>query len=186
VTKKLKVYVAGKVSKDSVFGTHHWREEFIDELEKLSGLELINLDPTRKEVNQNFHEETFGADIYMISQADTVIVYLSDDISVGGSQEILVGQYFNKPVIGLAVEGGKFNIRDKEIFGQKIKHYKHPFVYGTCDVVCNDIQEVAKTLMTLDKIKPKGIDLIKKAADKFEKESLKSDKYISGILSNKN
>lgn len=183
--KKLKVYVAGKVSKESSFGTHYWRDEFVKKLEELSGIKLINLDPTKKSVNQNFHEDAFGADIYMISQSDAVIVYLSDDISVGGSQEILVGQYFNKPVIGLAPLGGKFNMLDKEIFGQKVKHYKHPFVYGTCDVVCNDIEGVAKTLKNLDKIKPKTIDLIREAADKFEKEGLESDTYLSGLFGKK-
>ncbi len=180
--KSLKVYVAGKVSKESVFGTHYWRDGFIKELEKLSGLRLVNLDPSKKKVNQNFHEDAFGADIYMISKSDVVIVYLSDDISVGGSQEILVAQYFKKPVIGLAHLGGKFNQKNKEIFGQKVKHYKHPFVYGTCDIVCEDIEDVAKTLKNLDKVKPKGINLIQKAADKFEREKLKSDKYLNNLL----
>lgn len=180
--KKIKVYVAGKVSKESVFGTHYWRDRFIKELEKLSGLKLINLDPSKKEVDQNFHEDAFGADVYMISKSDVVIVYLSDDISVGGSQEILVAQYFKKPVIGLAPLGGKFNMFNKEIFGQKIEHYKHPFVYGTCDVVCEDIKSVANTLQKLDQIKPKTIDLIQKAADRFEKDKLRSDKYLSDLL----
>jgi hypothetical protein len=180
--KELKIYVAGKVSKDSVFGTHYWRDEFVQKLEELSGLNLISFDPAKKEVNQNFHEDAFGADIYMISKADVVIVYLSDDISVGGSQEILVGQYYNKPVIGLAPLGGKFHNKNKEIFGQLVKEYKHPFVYGTCDVVCDDIEGVAKALKNLEKIKPKSINLIKKAADKFEKEKLKSDKYMRELF----
>ncbi len=183
--KTLKLYVAGKVSKESGFGTHYWRDDFIKQLEKLSGLKLVNLDPTRKEVNQNFHEDAFGADIFMISKSDAVVVYLSDDISVGGSQEILVGQYFKKPVIGLAPEGGKFNMKNKEIFGQKVRHYKHPFVYGTCDVVCGSIEEVAKVLKNLDRIKPKTIDLIQQAADRFEKEKLQSDTYVSGLFGKK-
>ena len=176
--KTLKIYVAGKVSKESVFGEHHWRDKFVDELEKLSGIKIINLDPTRKQVDQNFSEDAFGADVYMISKADAVVVYLSDDISVGGSQEILVGQYFKKPVIGLVPRGGKFNQENKEIFGQKVKHYKHPFVYGTCDVVCESVEQVAKTLQNLNKINSRGIDLIQKAADKFAKEKLSSDKYL--------
>ena len=121
----------------------------------------------------------------MISQSDVVIVYLSDDISVGGSQEILVGQYFKKPVVGLAPLGGKFHHKNKEIFGQVVKDYKHPFVYGTCDIVCDDIEGVAKALKKLDKIKPKGIDLIREAADKFRKEGLESDAYLSGLFGKK-
>jgi hypothetical protein len=180
--KRLKIYVAGKVSKDSIFGTHYWRDEFVKKLESLSGIKLISLDPAKKTANQNDYEEAFGADVFMISQSDVVVVYLSDDISVGGSQEILVAKYYKKPVIGLAPAGGKFNQKNKEIFGQKVKNYKHPFVYSTCDVVCEDIESVAGTLKNLDKIKPKTIDLIREMAGKYQKENLKSDGYLSTIL----
>jgi hypothetical protein len=179
---KVKVYVAGKVSKDSVFGTHYWRDVFVKKLEDLCGLELLSLDPAKKLTDQNKPEETFGADVYMISQSDVVIVYLSDDISVGGSQEILIAKYYHKPVIGLAPSGGKFNHKNKEIFGQVVKDYKHPFVYSTCDVVCDDIEAVAQSLMNLDKIKPKSIDIIKQLADKYEANNLSHDEYLKQVL----
>jgi len=163
--KRLKVYVAGKVSKESIFGTHHWRNDFITELEKLSGLELEHLDPTKIKVDQNNPELVFGKDAKLISRADVVIVYLSDDISVGGSQEILIAKYFKKPVIGLAPRGGKFNGASKELFGQKIEDYKDPFVFTTCDVVCPDMNGVAVALKNLGKIKPKGIDIIDRLAN---------------------
>lgn len=180
--KTLKIYVAGKVSKDSSFGTHYWRDGFVKELEKLSGLKLISLDPAKKRTDQNDPEAAFGADVYMISRSDVVVVYLSDDISVGGSQEILVAKYYKKTVIGLAPFGGKFNHENKEIFGQTVKNYRHPFVYSTCDIVCDDIESVAVQLKNLKKIKVKTIDIIKNSADKYEHEDLKSDKYLNHLL----
>jgi predicted house-cleaning noncanonical NTP pyrophosphatase (MazG superfamily) len=170
-TKKevLKIYVAGKVRKESVFGTHHWREGFVAELEKLSGLKLENLDPTKNGIDQSSPEEVFGADCYMISQADVVVVYLTDDISVGGSQEILIAKYFKKPVIGLAPIGGKFNGATREYFGKIIEDYKDPFVFSTCDKVCEDIGQVAEALKNLDKITPKDLSIIDKAIEKIKK-----------------
>lgn len=179
---KLKVYVAGKVSKESGFGTHYWRDEFVKKLEELTGLKLLSLDPTKKLTDQSKPEQAFGADVYMISKADAVVVYLSDDISVGGSQEILVAKYYKKPVIGLAPLGGKFNHKNKEIFGQTVKNYKHPFVYATCDVVCDDIEAVADNIKNLDKIIPKTIEIIRQQADKYEKENLKYDKYVNSLI----
>ena len=158
--KLLKVYVAGKVRKDSVFGTHYWREEFCETLEKLSGRKIINIDPTKSGISQTDPELVFGSDASMIKEADVFIVYLTDDISVGASQEILIARYFAKPVIGLAPKGGKFNGATKEYFGRVIKNYKDPFVFTTCDIVCADIEEVAKTLKTVEKIKPKNIKMI--------------------------
>jgi predicted house-cleaning noncanonical NTP pyrophosphatase (MazG superfamily) len=165
----LKIYVAGKVRKESVFGTHHWRDGFVKELEQLSGLELENLDPTKNDVNQSVAEEVFAADCLLISRCDVLVVYLTDDISVGGSQEILIAKYFKKPVIGLAPKGGKFNGATREYFGKIIEDYKDPFVFSTCDKVCDDIEQVAEALNNLDKILPKDLSIIDKAIEKIKK-----------------
>jgi len=156
----MKIYVAGKISKDSVFGTHDWRDNFCAELEKLSGVSLQNLDPTKGNVDQNDAAAVFGADSYLISQCDVLVVYLSDDISIGGSQEILIAKYFEKPVIGLARHGGKFNGSDKEYFGKIVKNYKDPFVFTTCDIVCTTIEEVATVLVKVHTITPKSLAII--------------------------
>lgn len=156
----IKVYVAGKVSKNSVFGTHDWRDAFCEQLESLSGLSLQNMDPTKLDIDQNHPFSVFGADSYLISQSDVVIVYLSDDISIGGSQEILIAKYFKKPVIGLAPHGGKFNGSDKEYFGRQVKNYRDPFVFTSCDRVCKTIEEVAFNLKNLSSIVPKSLNII--------------------------
>jgi len=156
----LKVYVAGKISKHSVFGTHDWRDNFCKELSRLSGKKILNLDPTKTEANQSNPKMVFGCDSYLISICDVLVAYLSDDISIGGSQEILIAKYFKKPVIGLAPLGGKFNGADKEYFGKVVKNYKDPFVFTTCDVVCRDINEVAASLKNLENIDIKDLNII--------------------------
>ena len=103
----------------------------------------------------------------MISRSDVMIVYLSDDISVGGSQEILIAKYYKVPVIGLARHGGKFNGADKEYFGKIVKNYKDPFVFTTCDVVCKTAEEVAGTLKTLSDITPKSLDIIPNSVEYY-------------------
>jgi hypothetical protein len=181
-TKKIKIYVAGRVSNNSVFGTHDWRDKFLDVLSKLSGLKFINLDPIKKKDIYQDLEIVFGGDVYLISQADVVVVYLTDDVGLGAAQEILVAKYYDKPVIGLAPKGGKFNGRTKKIGDLAITDYKHPFVFSTCDVVCGDIEEVARALKNLAKIKPKNIDLLKTAAAKYQKRQLPKDIHIKQIL----
>jgi len=161
------MYVAGKISKDSVFGTHDWRDNFCAELEKLSGLAIQNLDPTKTNTDQADSLLVFGADCHLISQCDVLVVYLSDDISIGGSQEILIAKYYKIPVIGLARHGGKFNGADKEYFGKLVKNYKDPFVFTTCDVVCKTVAGVAGSLQRLDEIKPKSLEVIPQAVDYY-------------------
>ncbi len=169
----IKAYIAGKVSKDSSFGTHYWRDGFCAELGSLSGITIENLDPTKLEVDQTDPQLVYGADSYLISQSNVLIVYLSDDISVGGSQEILIAKYYKIPVIGLAKYGGKFNGSTKELFGKVIKDYKDPFVFMSCDVVCGTIEEVAEAVKELPKINPKTINMIPESASYYLSKSPK-------------
>jgi hypothetical protein len=163
---KLTLYIAGKVSKDSIFGRHHWRDNFCDELAELSGLALSHLDPLKEEEGIIEPQQIFAKDCQLIQRADALVVYLSDDISVGGSQEILIARYLHKPVIGLAPLGGKFNGCRKEMLGRVIEDYKDPFVFTPCDVVCGSVQETAEALKTIGSVQSKGLQIIDKALEK--------------------
>ncbi len=167
-TEKLKVYIAGKVSKDSVFRTHHWRDEFCRKLEELSGLKLLNLDPLKLESHLTKPEDIFEKDCQLIHSADVLVVYLSDDISVGGSQEILIARYLRKSVIGFAPFGGKFNGSKREMLGKIIDNYQDPFVFSTCDVVCGSIEEVARALRNIKTIQSTGLEIIDRAVKQRE------------------
>jgi hypothetical protein len=151
--KEVKLYIAGKVSEDSVFGTRDWRDNFCHQLEEKAGLAIVNLDPTKFadniDLDQNFAKLVVGRNNHLIKNADAVIVYLSDDISVGGSQEMLIAKYYKRPLIGFAPPGGKFNQSEKEMYGQKIKDYIDPYVRVSCDVVAGTIDELAKHLADL-------------------------------------
>lgn len=164
----MKLYIAGKVSKDSQFGTHHWRDGFVNELAKLSGLDLSHLDPLPYESGRAYDPDfVFNKDCWLIEQSDCVVVYLSDDISVGGSQEMLIAKYLKKPLIGFAPFGGKFNKAKKEFMGQTSLKYIHPFVHASCDVVASSIEEVAEALKNLPETKDitiidRGVELARK------------------------
>ena len=149
---ELNVYIAGKVSKESVFGTHHWRDAVCEQLAKISGHDIINLDPAKDSQNVSLDESNgqliFGRDCYMIKNADIVIVMLTDDISVGGSQEMLIAKYFHKSLIGIAARGGKFVKDEKEMRGKMFKNWIHPFVLIPCDVLVNSVEEAGEYLRT--------------------------------------
>ena len=170
------------MSNDSSFGTHDWRDDFLRQISHLNGIKFISFDPVNATKDYNYPELVFGSDVHMISQVDVVIVYLTDDISVGGSQEILIAKYYAKPVIALAQPGGKFNAKSREVGGKVIKNYKHPFVYSTCDLVCDDIEGVANALKNLDKINPKTIKIIDEANTKFSKKHLKTKLYVEHTI----
>jgi hypothetical protein len=169
-TETLKVYVAGKVSPNSVFGTQNWRDGFCHELSRKSGFQIFNLDPTKVpkgfKLNENDSKLIFGRDCFMIKSSDLVIVYLTNDISVGGSQEMLIAKYYNKPLIGIAPSEGKFNRQEKEISGIIYKNWIHPFVNMPCDSVVESINEAAefvKEFFANPSPKVKGLSVVDEA-----------------------
>ncbi len=132
----------GKVSPNSSFGTPFWRGGFCKELEKKSGARIINLDPTSRKTMNFDAEMVFGRDAFFIENADLVIVNLTDDIGIGGAQEMLIAKYFRRPLLGIAKKGGKFVNPQKEEYGKKI-NFVHPFVHVPCDAVVNDTDGAA-------------------------------------------
>jgi nucleoside 2-deoxyribosyltransferase len=183
--EKLKVYIAGKVSKNSVFGTEFWRDDFCKELSEKTGMEIINLDPT-SEKSDNFDSSNssliFGRDCYMIKQSDIVIVNLTDDISVGGSQEMLIAKYFKKPLLGIARKGGKFRKKETELFGKKVKNWIHPFVAPVVDELVEDINQASEWIRNnIEKIKPKSISIIDENIDYYLENFHEIDEYMKKI-----
>ena len=185
---KLKVYIAGKVSPKSVLGRHDWRDDFCTQLAKLSGSEIVNLDPTKSyddfDLDENNPMLMFGRDCFMIKSADLVIVNLTDDVSVGGSQEMLIAKYYNKPLIAIAPKGGKFFKSEKEIQGKIYKDWVHPFVVIPCDSFVEDINGVAdfiKNLFLKSDHQVKGISVIDDAVKYYMKHHYEDDLFLHDI-----
>lgn len=186
--KKIKLYIAGKVSPDSVFGRHDWRDGFCAALSEASGFSFVNLDPTKShekfDLDENNSSLIFGRDCYMIKSADVVIVNLTDDISVGGSQEMLIAKYYRKPLIGIAPKGGKFFKEEKEIVGRLYKNWVHPFVSIPCDAVVEDIDGAAnfiKNFFSRRNHSIKGIEILDKALKYYTEQHHEYDQTLHNL-----
>lgn len=180
--KQIKVYIAGKVSPGSSMGTSFWRDDFCRRLEEKSGFNIVNLDPTSQKVLPFDSQMVFGRDSFMIKESDLVIVNLTDDISVGGSQEMLIAKYFSKPLIGIAKEGGKFVNKNFNDFG-RIVDFVHPFVFSTCDAIVNDEDEAAEWIKNhFGRQKPKGIECIDDSIKYYLEDYFDGDEFAKKFL----
>jgi hypothetical protein len=142
---KLRVYFAGKMGQADGFSVKAWRDELAAVISKNSRFSINNLDfleVSHEVVNENDPRLIFGRDAYLIRTSDIVIVNLSDDISVGGSVEMLLAKYFHRPLIGIARPNGKFVNSEKELFGRKVTGYVNPFVSATCDWLVHDTSQL--------------------------------------------
>lgn len=182
---KIRLYIAGKVDPNSSFGTSHWRDAVCRELAAKTGLQITHLDPTAEsslEINQNDPLLIVGRNSHLQQAADIILVYLSDDISVGGSQEMLIAKYLKKPLIGLAPRGGKFNQKERKLFGRIWENYKDPYVAVSCDKVAETLDEVADYLK--DYVAGltggvKNMDAIREAMDYYEQNFRDQDDALN-------
>lgn len=186
--KNLKVYIAGKVSKNSVFGTHDWRDGFCVELSKQLGVDVVNFDPTKSsksfDLDQNNSSLVVGRNSFMMKRADLIIVNLTDDISVGGSQEMLIAKYLQKPLIGLAPRGGKFNREEKEFFGRVFTNYIDPYVAITCDRIAQNMEDLVRVIPELLGAVPretKNIAILEETLQYYEKNYYSQDDYVQSL-----
>jgi len=179
----LRVYCAGKVDPHSLFTDGDWREQWCRRISSYCGVEVFNLDPSDSLSDFRLDEGNsfliFGRDCFMISQADIVLVNLSDDISVGGSQEMLIAKYFGKPVFGLVRVGGKFH-RDAMIGGREYKGWMHPFVFAGCDRIAKTFDELLGFVKQLLEMKMgcKDITIIDDAIHYYQKHFYEQDVYL--------
>jgi len=175
--KSIKVYVAGKVNPESSMGTSFWRDEFCKRLEEKSGFKIINLDPTSRKHLPFDPQMVFGRDSFFIKNSDLVIANLTDDMSVGGSQEMLIAKYFNKPLLGLAREGGKFVNKNFNDFGRTVS-FVHPFVFVPCDAVVNDIDGAGEWIKNhFGKEKAKNVSCIDDSIEYYKKNYFDKDEF---------
>ncbi|MFA6512326.1 MAG: hypothetical protein WCV86_04360 [Patescibacteria group bacterium] len=182
---QLKLYIAGKVSPNSHFGTHDWRDAFCVELEKKTGLEIKNLDPAKSQsdlfLDENNSKLMVGRDSYMIRMADVILVNLTDDISVGGSHDMLIAKYYKKYLIGLAPKEGKFNKSVTTLGEREYKNWIHPFVLETCDALVEDIDQLAVCLKEFIEVPPteiKDIDIFEQARQYYEEKFYPDDTFL--------
>ena len=175
----VKIYFSGKIH-----STPAWREEVCRLLETKSGCKILALDPTKYERGFDLNHDNamllVGRNSYIISQADFVFVNLSDDISVGGSQEMLIAKHFGTPLIGLAPKEGKFNKSKEVIVGRTYKNFIHPYVKLSCDKIAETVEEAAAYIVDYleNPVPPRNIHILDQALVYYKKRHLANDKYI--------
>lgn len=179
----VRIYFSGKIHPTPV-----WRDEVCRLLENKSGCKIIALDPTKFENGFDLDHQNamllVGRNSYMIQQADFVFVNLSDDISVGGSQEMLIAKHFGVPLIGLAPKEGRFNKSTETIVGRTYHNFIHPYVKLSCDMIAETIEEAAEYIVRYLKqpVPPKNLGIIDQATSYYKKQHSLQDTYLQKII----
>lgn len=177
--QKLRIYFAGKMGKAEGFSAVTWRNELSEIISRKSRFRSVNLDflePSHAAVDENDPRLIFGRDAYLIRASDVVVVNLSDDISVGGSVEMLLAKLYHRPLIGIARPNGKFVSPVKDLLGRSVRSYTNPYVSATCDWLIHDVSELPRTIDQIFDGPVKSNRVVSDSAAWYEQNLLRHDK----------
>jgi hypothetical protein len=178
--QRVRIYFAGKMGKADGFDSKHWRNELSALISRQSRFHSVNLDfleASHDIINENDPRLIFGRDAFLIRSSDLVVVNLSDDISVGGSIEMLIAKLYNRPLIGVARPNGKFVSLEKDMLGRPVRGYISPFVNATCDWLVHDAYQLPQVIDQLyNKPAIKDIRLTTESAQWYKQVLLPKDK----------
>jgi hypothetical protein len=183
--KKIKIYLSGRIPIGDELGVDsRWREKYIIQLKKLIPNSIF-LDPSFRDIDERDSMAVFGHDLFLIKQADLVIVNAEFAVGLGTAQEMIIAKYFQKPIVSISPRGSYYSPSKTKINSRKISGWRHPFLNILSDRVIEDIKEF-KTILGR-KLKNKKIlpweSFIKKAIEYYLKQYFQKDKKTQEMLS---
>ena len=147
-----KFYLSGSIKKgdeDLRTSDFFWTSE--DEQYLLQnckfGTELLH--PARPRIDRQDEINNLGCDLYMVKISDAVLVDFRRRKGIGVGAELMLADQLGIPVIGWVAEDSHYRKPDmKNVSGQDLKDWTHPFVLGLCDRLCHNLESVVRTLNT--------------------------------------
>lgn len=82
-----------------------------------------------------------GHDLWLIKNADIVIVHATSKIGAGTAQEMILAKYFQKPLVSIVPKDTHHRKTNIVFHGEKIEDWIHPFIYVASDFVAESIEE---------------------------------------------
>ena len=183
-TKQIKIYLAGRIPIGNEPGIDpFWRKKYIHQLKKLIPGTII-FDPTHRDINEEDAKAVFGHDLFLIKQADLILINAEISVGLGTAQEMIIAKYFQKPVVAVSPRGSYYSPTATSINGKKVKKWYHPFLVAISDWIIEDIKEIKHILeggLKKKKIIPWSI-FVKRNIDYYLKQYFSKDNKTQELL----
>ena len=166
-----------------------WKKEYIEKLNsQIPDVKIVHGDKISDSVGP---ELVVGHDLWLLKEADILIVNARSKVGAGTAQEMVLAKYFKKPVISVIPKDSHHRRSNVVFDGENVEDWIHPFLFVSSDLIVETIDEaipwINSSKKNPSKTKVKDISVFDKLIVKFEKELRKTmEKYIKDELSIKN
>ncbi len=169
---KLKIALLGSIPKGDEARKNwiDWKTEYTEKITRaIPQAQFLHGDLISDNVGP---ELVVGHDLWLIKNADIVIVHAISKIGAGTAQEIVLAKSFNKPVISIVPKDTHHRKSYVVFHNVTIEDWIHPFIAVSSDYVAQDIEEgitwIQDYLLHPKEIKTMAV--FDKAISSFEKE----------------
>jgi hypothetical protein len=140
---ELKVAILGSIPKGDQEreGWIDWKTEYMEKIkEVVPSARFLHGDLIGDQVGS---ELVVGHDLWIIKNADVVVVSAAAKIGAGTAQEMVLAKYFRKPLVSV-VPKDTHHRRSKVVFhGVTVSDWIHPFIEISSDFIAENVDECA-------------------------------------------
>lgn len=153
MTYTLNIYLSGSIRKgknDHRTEINFWTQENEETVRGILDSPIKLLNPSKSNISRNDYFVNFGCDLYLIKSAHVVLADLRTEKGVGVGAELMYAHHHNIPVVGWAPPNSYYR-RDhvEDVFGEDLEDWIHPFVFGLCDYLAEDLETACQKINEL-------------------------------------
>jgi hypothetical protein len=149
----LRIYLSGSIKKgraDNRSGISFWSDSEEATIRRHIGADVVLLNPAKTSIRRQDYRANFGCDLHLVTRSDVLLVDLREERGIGVGAEMMFARYVDKPVVGWIPKNSYYR-RDRieDLYGEDLTDWIHPFAYGLCDHVADDLRMACDQILEL-------------------------------------
>ena len=156
--RPLRVYLSGSIrkgSEDTRSTDHFWTPENEAFILANGGARIELLNPAKTDIRRQDFGLNFGCDLYLVSISDIVLVDARKEKGIGIGAEMMFAVQRGIPVITWAPQDTHYRRSEvPNVFGENLRNWTHPFVYGLSDYVVDSLAEAVELISRVSPERP--------------------------------
>ncbi|MEV6302530.1 hypothetical protein AB0M02_24160 [Actinoplanes sp. NPDC051861] len=148
------LYLSGSVRKgdnDSRPAIEFWSQADEDKLTNgINARAVRTLNPSKSKIRRSDYYANFGCDLHLVSISNVVLVDVRAKRGIGIGAEMMFAQMSGIPVVSICPRNSAYR-QDlvPNVFGEDLKDWIHPFVFGLSDYIVEDIDDAVQLINNL-------------------------------------
>jgi hypothetical protein len=148
--RAVNIFLSGSIKKgrsDQRDERYFWTAEDEETIRRTVAKPVVLLNPAKSPIRRNDFFVNYGCDLYLVEKSHVVLVDLRTQKGLGVGAELMYAQFTGHPVVGWLPDNSYYKReRIADVFGEDLFGWTHPFVYGLCDIIADNLTEACRAI----------------------------------------